>query len=32
MELSECCDASRWLEESDICGKCKEHTEFYTED
>ena len=32
MELSECCGASRWFDESDICSQCKEHTDFYTED
>ena len=32
MEVSECCGASRWFEESDICSQCKEHTDFYTEE
>jgi len=31
-ELSNCCDASRWLDETDICSDCKEHADFYTED
>lgn len=30
MELSDCCDATRWFE-TDLCSQCKEHTEFYTE-
>lgn len=32
MEVSECCDAPRWYTETDICGKCKEHATFYTEE
>lgn len=32
MEVSECCGASRWFDESDICSQCKEHTDFYTEE
>ena len=27
MEESECCGAGRWYE-TDLCGDCKEHTEF----
>ena len=32
--LSECCDAPPWgdIEETGICGFCKEHCEFYDED
>ena len=26
--LSICCGAKPWFEESDICGCCKEHTDF----
>ena len=32
MELSECCDAPRWLGETDICSDCKEHTDFYDDE
>ena len=32
MELSNCCDAPRWYIETDICGKCKEHADFYVEE
>jgi hypothetical protein len=28
MEESECCGASRWHGETDICGDCKEHADF----
>jgi len=28
-ETSNCCGASRWLDETDICGDCKEHADFY---
>jgi hypothetical protein len=31
-DLSECCDAPRWFDESDICSDCKEHAEFYREE
>jgi len=32
MELSNCCDAPRWMDlESDICSDCKEHADFYDE-
>ena len=27
-ELSNCCGASRWYDESDICSDCKEHADF----
>lgn len=32
MELSNCCDAPRWFTETDICGDCKEHADFYIEE
>ena len=32
MEFSNCCGASRWFDETDICSECKEHAEFYTEE
>jgi len=28
MKESECCGASRWHTETDICSACKEHAEF----
>ena len=28
---SDCCGAGEWIEDTGICGECKEHTEF-TED
>jgi len=31
-ELSNCCGATRWFDESDICSDCKEHAEFYNEE
>jgi hypothetical protein len=27
-ELSICCGAPRWIDESDICSACMEHTDF----
>jgi|GEM_PF-5180842 len=27
-ELSNCCGAPRWLDETDICEDCKEHADF----
>lgn len=27
-ELSNCCGANRWYDESDICSECKEHADF----
>ena len=30
--VSNCCGASRWLGETDICSDCLEHTEFIEEE
>jgi hypothetical protein len=30
--LSWCCDAPEWLDETYICGACKEHCDFYDEE
>jgi len=27
-EFSNCCGASRWMDETDICADCKEHADF----
>ena len=29
---SNCCGASEWMEDTGICGNCKEHSEFTDED
>jgi hypothetical protein len=29
---SNCCGASEWMEDTGICGACKEHSEFTDED
>ena len=31
-ELSNCCGAGRWMEETDICCVCKEHSVFTEEE
>lgn len=31
-EVSNCCSASRWLEETDICSQCKEHADFHDDE
>ena len=31
-ELSNCCGANRWYDESDICSECKEHACFEEEE
>ena len=31
MLVSDCCGASRWLGETDMCAECKEHAEFEEE-
>ena len=31
-EVSNCCGAARWMEETDICSDCKEHADFEDED
>ena len=30
--ISNCCGATPWLEETDLCSKCLEHAEFETEE
>ena len=30
--VSDCCGASEWMDETGLCGDCKEHSEFYDDE